>query len=203
MGHPLAAWAGQNQFVAGFDLGSGGMGYIRESTVPGERRSTLSYVPYRLKCGRWIHMMDLVPDRLNPKLFKMLGMSEEDFFGPKDKHTPDGAHLRKATAVLDEALSQKTYAEWEPIFKQYDIWHAKVNRFEEMWDDEQANAVGTYVTAPGVRHRLVGLPILMGASPGQPQGRAPLYGEHSSSVLEQFGVTAAEDKELRRKGVVE
>jgi len=202
IGHPLAASAGGNKFITGPLSESGGMGFIRETTELGERRTSISYFPFRMKCGQWIHLMDLVPDRLNPKLFKMLGVTEEEIMGPPSTHTVEGDHLKLATAKIDKLLGEKTWAEWKPLFLKFDVWHAVINRFEDMWDDEQANAVGAFVTHPDVRHKLVGAPILMSAQEAAPKGRAPGYGEHSSEVLKEAGVSPEEEKTLREKGIV-
>ena len=37
------------------------------------------------------------------------------------------------------------------------MWHAPVNRFEDMLDDGQANDVGAFVEVPGVSHKLIAL----------------------------------------------
>ncbi len=34
-------------------------------------------------------------------------------------------------------MATKSYAEWHAIFDAHDVWHAPVNRFEEMLDDKQ------------------------------------------------------------------
>ena len=39
----------------------------------------------------------------------------------------------------------------------HDVWHAPVNRFEDMLDDGQANDVGAFVEVPGVSHKLIAL----------------------------------------------
>uniref|UniRef100_A0A7S1RWP7 Formyl-CoA transferase n=1 Tax=Alexandrium catenella TaxID=2925 RepID=A0A7S1RWP7_ALECA len=201
--HPMAASAGSNKFVTGPLSESGGMGWIRETTELGERRTSISYFPFRMKCGQWIHMMDLVPERANPKIFKALGLTELEVMGPPETHTPDGMHLKRATAIIDKALSTKTWAEWKPIFAEHDVWHAVINKFENMWDDEQANANGAFVGHPDIRHKVVGVPILLSAHKAEPQGRAPGLGEHSSEVLREAGFSQEEERQLREKGVVE
>merc|ERR1712060_1009114 len=112
-------------------------------------------------------------------------------------------YLKKATAVIDSVLATKTWAEWKPIFLEHDVWHAVINKFENMWDDEQARANGAFVTHLDIRHPLVGVPILLSAHKAEPKGRAPGLGEHTSGVLKEFGYTPEEEKELRKNRVVE
>eukprot|EP00930_Biecheleria_cincta_P088819 TRINITY_DN78074_c0_g1_i1.p1 TRINITY_DN78074_c0_g1~~TRINITY_DN78074_c0_g1_i1.p1 ORF type:complete len:449 (+),score=73.92 TRINITY_DN78074_c0_g1_i1:55-1401(+) len=200
--HPVCAAAGGNKFITGPIQEAGGMGYIREPTVLGQRRTSISYVPFRCKCGQWIHMMDLVPDRLNPKIFKAFGITELDVFGPPETHTKTGEHMKKGTAVIDKIMGTKTWAEWKPIFEKNDIWHAVINKFENMLDDEQAQANGALVHHPDIRHPLIGLPVLLSAHTAEPAGRAPIFGEHTSDVLRDHGFTAAEEAELRKKKVI-
>lgn len=200
--HPIAASGGGNKFITGPIHEAGGMGYIRESTVLSERRTTISYVPFRCKCGQWIHMMDLVPDRLLPKLYRALGVTEQEVFGPPDTHTKDGLHMKKATSLVDKLMATKTWAEWKPIFEEHDIWHAVINKFENMFDDEQAKANGALVHHPDVRHPLVGVPILLSAHKAEPAGRAPIYGEHTSTILREYGFSQAEEDGFRKNKAI-
>lgn len=147
-------------------------------------------------------MMDLVIDRLIPKLCKAFNITEEDIWGKPEDRSPDGAHLRKATSLIDSIMAQKTWAEWKPIFDKYDIWHAVMNKFENMWDDPQANANGALVQHPDIRHPLVGVPILMSAHTAVPQGRAPKLGEHTSSILKEYGFSPQEEEAFRKGKVV-
>lgn len=201
--HPIVASAGRNAFITGPISEAGGMGFIRETTKPGERRTNISYVPFRMKCGTWVHMMDLVPERFLPKFFKMLDVTEEEILGSTGHGDAEGEHLKKATEKIDKILAQKTWAEWKPLFVQHDVWHAVCNTFENVMDDEQAKAANAFVRHPDIRHPVIGVPILMSAHTAEPKGRAPGVGEHSSEVLREVGFSDVEESALREKGVVE
>lgn len=201
--HPMAASAGRNAFITGPISKAGGMGMIRETTQLGERRTSMNYVPFRMKCGTWVHMMDLVIDRFLPKLFRMLGVREEDILGPLDQRDPEGVYLKEATTKIDNILATKTWAEWRPLFLEHDVWHAVCNKFEDVWDDEQAKANGAFVHHPDIRHPVVGVPILMSAHQAEPRGRAPGFGEHTSEVLREVGFSTTDEAALREKGIVE
>jgi hypothetical protein len=202
-------------FIAGQRVGLGGAG-IRETTEPGQRRTTITYFPFKAKCGQWVQFMDLVPQRGLPKLLKALGLTWEEVLGDAAKGRtfpetlikyssldPEGGWLRKASAIVDKMFASKTWAEWHPIFMEHDVWHAVIQKFEDVWNDLQAKANGTFTSAPDVRHPIVAVPIKLSASRTEPRSRAPKYGEHTSDILKEFGFTGDQEKHLRSIGAIE
>ncbi len=78
-----------------------------------------------------------------------------------------------------------------------------MNRFGDMLEDEQAAAAGSFVEAPGVRHKLVGSPVLLSAVDATPLAGPARHGEHTERVLgELLGCSAEELAGLREEGLV-
>merc|ERR1711920_417426 len=94
-----------------------------------------------------------------------------------------------ATAVADKVIASKTYDEWHSLFVKKDVWHVRINRFEDMWEDEQATQSGIFVQVPGVQHKLLGNPVLFSAVQHTPSAGAPSFGQHSSIVLREHDIT--------------
>merc|ERR1712150_292760 len=95
-----------------------------------------------------------------------------------------------------------TYEEWHDHFEKKDVWHVRVNRFESMWENEQAVKSGVFVQAPGAQHKLLGNPVLLSAAHQKPVAGAPAFGQHSSVVLREYGITPQEEAQLREEGIV-
>ena len=60
-----------------------------------------------------------------------------------------------STFVANTSFSDLSFVGGEE--EAHDVWHAPVNRFEDMLDDGQANDVGAFVEVPGVSHKLIAL----------------------------------------------
>merc|ERR1711966_76191 len=109
-----------------------------------------------------------------PKMHLALGVSPETLWGT-DMRNIDWA---AANRVADAIFAQKTLEEWEPILREHDVWYTPVRRFEDQCDPEsparqQAQAVGSYVQAPGIsRHDLLATPVQLSSMPAKPRAQA-------------------------------
>lgn len=197
--HPIASLAGGNQWATM----TGDFGGIREPTDKGKRRTLVSDADFQCKDGEWVQLLGLDLRKHFPKLLKATGIDASKIFGSREKKKAGvPTDWRAATAAMDEVIATKSYAEWHKIFQEHDVWHVRVHRFEEMLEDEQALQSGIFVDAPGVRHRLVGSPVLLSDSKAQPRAGAPALGEHTAAVLREHGYTAEDEKKLRQEGIV-
>jgi crotonobetainyl-CoA:carnitine CoA-transferase CaiB-like acyl-CoA transferase len=80
-----------------------------------------------------------------------------------------------------------------------------VQSFAEVVRDPQAQAAGALIDAPargGATSRTVATPIGFDGAPVEPQGPAPLLGEHTDEVLREVGVDDATLARLRAEGVL-
>jgi crotonobetainyl-CoA:carnitine CoA-transferase CaiB-like acyl-CoA transferase len=106
---------------------------------------------------------------------------------------------------MAEKLEQKTFAEWAPIFEEYDVPGEKIYGVIEAINHPQAGA-NNYAQPVQYPDRVVNFP----APPIQistlfdpaPRTVAPKIGEHSREVLTQYGFSADEIETLIAGGAV-
>ena len=79
----------------------------------------------------------------------------------------------------------------------------KINRFNDMLTDEQANAADCFVEVPGARHKVVGTPFIMSKADSNPMKGAPQYGADTVNVMKHLlGKTDEEVKKLKEKKIL-
>jgi len=194
--HPLTAWAGGN----GWGTGAMNTGGVRGTTKVGERVTLVSDAVYRCKDGIWVQLLGIDIGRHIGKVLRALRLRREDLT-PGSKSW-DEVDWRLATQAVDRVMATRTYDEWHEVFMKYDVWHVRVNRFEDMFEDEQAVASGTFVQPPGVQHKLLACPVQLGAAREGPTAGAPALGQHTAEVLREHGISGEEEEQLRRDGIV-
>jgi formyl-CoA transferase/CoA:oxalate CoA-transferase len=108
--------------------------------------------------------------------------------------------------VLDEAIRQRTGAEWVARLQSAGIPASLVRNFQEVSEHAQSAIRGMFPTldhATAGLHRVTGTPIKLSATPGAPGAPAPLLGEHTAQTLEQLlGLDAASLNDLAARGVI-
>jgi crotonobetainyl-CoA:carnitine CoA-transferase CaiB-like acyl-CoA transferase len=174
-------------------------GGIRETTELGQRRTPITNAPFRCSDDRWIQLMGLEQARHLPATLKALGLNDRDIRLTDENGKQD---WRRATIVADNIFLTKTSEEWGRVLTKHGVWWKKINRFDEMFDDDQANQAGSFVQVPGVRHKLVGNPVIMSAANHIPTKGAPKFGEDTIDVLGSLGCSPSEMKELKKLGVI-
>jgi crotonobetainyl-CoA:carnitine CoA-transferase CaiB-like acyl-CoA transferase len=112
------------------------------------------------------------------------------------------AQRDRLTAVLDEALGQRTTAEWieamggaVPCAPVYDLRQALDNPFHH---EREGVQLLDHPDHPGMK--LVASPIRMGAT--VPARAAPKLGQDTADVLEELGYDQAAIEDLRQRGVI-
>jgi len=205
LGQPLVAYMGGNNWATGVSYkGEPAKWGIRGTTEIGQRHTFITKAPYKCKDGTWIQLLGNDIWRHMPKMYKFLGVSEDTLLGP-NKRNPDWAG---ANRIVDAIFAQKTYAEWQPILREHDIWYKPVHKFEDQRDPEspayrQARAVGSYAEAPEVsRHDLMATPVKLSGMTATPRAKAPIFGQHTDSVLSQLGIPPEQIEKLKSAGVV-
>jgi crotonobetainyl-CoA:carnitine CoA-transferase CaiB-like acyl-CoA transferase len=199
LANPLMSLAGGNgDGVGGFEQ--------REPTTVGGRRTRLTSAFYRCKDGIWIQLLGMEVGRHMERTIEALGISAESLFG-KDGWRNPNVDWVAATKVVDGVIGQRTYAEWSAIFSKHDVWHTPINRYEDQLDPnsrahQQSRQAGSFVTAPGVRHELLGNPVLLSAHKAAPRGPAPGFGEHTDLILAEIGYDQKHIESLKMEGLV-
>ena len=81
---------------------------------------------------------------------------------------------RELITLMDLTFKEKTFTQWEAVFRANDVWHCRVNRIEDVTKDVQANAIASFASPPGLEEqfRLLGSPVqLSGSDQHGPQVR--------------------------------
>eukprot|EP00747_Dinoflagellata_sp_TGD_P167696 gnl/TRDRNA2_/TRDRNA2_192584_c0_seq1.p1 gnl/TRDRNA2_/TRDRNA2_192584_c0~~gnl/TRDRNA2_/TRDRNA2_192584_c0_seq1.p1 ORF type:complete len:450 (-),score=67.64 gnl/TRDRNA2_/TRDRNA2_192584_c0_seq1:73-1245(-) len=194
--HPLSMYAGGN----GWGTSKMNTGGIRGTAKLGQRSTLLTDACYVCKDGVWVQLLGVDIGKHMKKTLKALGLSRQDLTpGSKSWEDVDWQH---ATTVIDRVVASRTYDEWHSHFVENDVWHTRVNRFEDMFEDPQAKQSGVFVDAPGVQHKLLGSPVLLSSATQRPSAGVPGFGEHTTEVLSEIGIAEGEVAQLRKDGIV-
>lgn len=139
LSHALSQFAGGTSWANSKSGEGTATGGIRETTELGQRRTPITNAPFRCKDDRWIQLMGLEQARHLPATLKALGLKNEDI---ELKNTEGKQDWRRATIVCDKIFLTKTADEWGEILSQHGVWWKRINRFDEMFEDDQANQAG-------------------------------------------------------------
>jgi crotonobetainyl-CoA:carnitine CoA-transferase CaiB-like acyl-CoA transferase len=107
--------------------------------------------------------------------------------------------------LLDEAFSKKTRAEWQQIFREVKMRCDPCLTYDEVCAHPQlqANEMLTSVNHPTRGEvKMLGLPVKLRKTPGQPQGPSPLLGQHTEEILLDLGYSPREITDLETAGVI-
>ncbi|MEM6622372.1 MAG: CoA transferase [Pseudomonadota bacterium] len=156
--------------------------------------------PYPTKDG-FVAVLPYI-DKHWEKMLKLIGREEvmaEDWF---QSVTTRSARVRDLYQMVDEAMPSKTTDEWLALFKEADIPCGIVNTLDSLFEDPHLTATGAWESHD---HPVEG-PLKIMRHPiafdmeTQPEGHAPLHGEHTREVLAEVGHTDAEIDALLANG---
>ncbi len=114
-------------------------------------------------------------------------------------------NLKELEAVLTPIFKTRTKAEWLARMDKAGLPAGPVMDVTEMFDDPHAQARDMI---PTVEHsklgpvRTLGLPIKLSETPGHVAHGAPLFGEHTSEILGEYGFSDADVSALVDEGAV-
>jgi len=161
---------------------------------------------FRTADGRWLWLQVMVPEDNWDALLRALDAEWIDD-DPRFRGG-DSAKLRAARAplieLLDEIFRDRPLAEWEKRLAEHGITWAPVRSLEETINDPAIRASGAFVevSSGSSTHLSVNTPCSFEGFPSRPATTAPLIGEHTAGVLQDYGFTAAEIDELYACGAV-
>ncbi len=158
------------------------------------------YAVYETKDGRFITL-----GALEQKFWVNFcrAIEREDLAGKQfdDSSAPSGT-----TRQVADIFKRKTLAEWLERLRRYDICVGPVNTIEEVFRDPQVlhrNMLFETEHPTEGKLKQIGTPIkFSGDDGGVERLPAPLLGEHTESVLSEFGFASDEIKRFRQAGVV-
>jgi len=139
-----------------------------------------------------------------PTLSRVLGipnLTEDPRFDTFWKRVNNRAEM---DAVIEEALSKKTTAEWMELMEKADLWASPVNTFPQAFTDPQVlhNDMVVTVDSPVGPLKMPGFPYKLSRTPAQVRLPPPLLGQHTEEILRTVGYTAEEIQALREAEVI-
>ncbi len=156
------------------------------------------YRPYECADG-WVTL-----GALEPKFFRAWceGVGREDLI--EKQFEPPGS---EAHAEIERVFAQRTRAGWQEFASEFDCCLEPVLDLGEALDSElvRAREMVVEIDQPGAGSpvRLLGVPIKMSATPGDPRRRpGPTLGEHTAEVLREGGFSEEEIRGLEKSGAV-
>ena len=162
---------------------------------------------YRCADDKWISLAMLQPDRYWKDFCEVVGKAEliEDprFAEVKIR----GKNSAALVAIFDEVFATRPRHEWMRVLKgRGDFIYTIVNSVTDLPDDPQVRA-NDYVVDydhPALGNlTLLGMPVKLSVTPGEPRGHAPELGEHTELLLtEMLGYSWDDVARLREANVI-
>lgn len=107
-------------------------------------------------------------------------------------------HIDELYALVEECLVERPTDEWLALFEQHHIPAMPVHDMESLFDDEHLHAVALFEK---VEHPTEGslvqarLPWIFSRTPGGSLPPAPALGQHTTAVMDEFGLVTGDDAE--------
>jgi crotonobetainyl-CoA:carnitine CoA-transferase CaiB-like acyl-CoA transferase len=162
---------------------------------------------YKCADSLWICLGMLQTDRYWKDFCVALGISELIDDPRFDSMKTRGKNHRELVAILDKVFATKPRAEWMKILKEGgDFIYTIVNTISDLPDDPQVianNYIVDYDHQGFGKTKLVGVPVILSETPGNPRGRAPELGESTEMILtEKLGYSWDDVAKLRDEGAI-
>jgi crotonobetainyl-CoA:carnitine CoA-transferase CaiB-like acyl-CoA transferase len=162
---------------------------------------------YRCADDKWISLAMLQPDRYWKNFCEVVGkpeLVEDPRFAEAKVRGKNSAAL---VAIFDEVFAARPRDEWMRVLKgRGDFIYTIVNSVSDLPDDPQVRANGYVVEYdhPALGNlTLLGMPVKLSATPGEPRGHAPELGEHTELLLtEMLGYSWDDIARLREAKVI-
>jgi crotonobetainyl-CoA:carnitine CoA-transferase CaiB-like acyl-CoA transferase len=162
---------------------------------------------YQCADGKWFSLAMLQPDRYWKDFCAAIGRKELET-DPRFAETKTrGKNSAALIAILDEVFAARPRDEWMKTLKAGgDFIYTIVNSVSDLPDDPQVRAnnyVVDYEHPQAGPVTLLGMPVKLSATPGEPRGHAPELGEHTELLLtEMLGYSWDDVARLREANVI-
>lgn len=149
---------------------------------------------------RWFMLALVREEKLWPRLADAIGKAEllnDPRFSSMDQRH---AHSVELVRILDEIFATKSWVEWEPRLREREITYAVVDRLQDVPNDPQMLASGTFRALQDPRagaDKVVDSPIWVEGAEKVDVRLAPSLGEHTEEVLREAGYDADTITRLR------
>lgn len=145
-------------------------------------------------------------DKLFEKLCKVIdqpGLAQDSRFATNAMRTQN---VRQLKELLDAAFVHKTVDEWLQVMEDAGIPCGPINTMDRVVKNPQIAArdmlVGTEHPVAGMV-KMAGIPIKLSDTPGAVEQPAPLLGQHTEEILQEFlGLSVQEINKLRENKVI-
>ena len=162
---------------------------------------------YRCADDKWLCLGMLQPDRYWKDLCTTLGRAdliEDPRFAEMRERGRNAAEVIK---IFDGIFATRTRDEWMRALKAGgDFIYTVVNSVSDLPEDPQVKAndyVVDYEHPELGATRLLGMPVKLSETPGDPRGHAPELGEHTESIMTgMLGFTWDDIARLREANVI-
>lgn len=162
---------------------------------------------YECGDGKWICLAMLQSDRYWPDFCKAMGV-EEFVADPRFATLRDRAKNCEAIiSIFDQRFASKPRDEWMQILKNGgDFIYTVVNTINELPDDPQMienDYIVNYDHPAWGPTQVVGVPVRLSKTPGNPKAPAPEFGEHTEQILiDMLGYSWEDIGRLREEEVI-
>ncbi len=185
---------------------SGFAKYLADGDMPyklGRSYEAPPFGPFRAKDGDVLTIFGTGP--LWPAFCKVVGV--EHLINDPKFNTDEARRENREEigAILDEAFSQKTRAEWAQLFRDAKMRCDPCLTYKEICEHPQVAANGMITS---VKHpergevKMLNLPVKLKGTPGKVQGPSPRLGEHTEEILLKLGYQAKDIAEMEKQGVI-
>jgi len=159
------------------------------------------FAPYQaIHCADGYITLGTANDRLFRRFCDLLAHPEwatDPQFADNQTRLENQAEL---AAQIEAVTGQQPRAHWIALFDANEIPCGPINNYEQVFADPHiaAREMAVDVEHPTLgRMRALGSAIKMSDTPTNPRRRAPMLGEHTEAVLEEYGFSAEEIAALR------
>ena len=162
---------------------------------------------YKCGDGKWICLAMPQQDRYWPDFCTVMGVPEVEKDTRFDTMAKRAENAKEMIAVFDTAFASQPRDAWMKALKEGgDFIYTVVNEIADLPNDEQmiANEYIVDYDHPRIgKTKVVGVPVRLSETPGDPKGMAPEFGEHTERILtELLGYSWEKVAELREAEVI-
>ncbi len=146
---------------------------------------------YAASDGQWFFLIGLETMRHLPSVCHAIGqpdlLNDEDFASAAAARD-NGPRL---VAILSEAFGREPLAYWRQRFSEHDVWWAPCQTMEQVMDDPQAAALGSFHRTlgpddPREAMHTVASPVWFDRQGAPPPRPVPALGQHTEEVLREL-----------------
>jgi len=164
------------------------------------------FAPYQaIRCADGYITLGTANDRLFKRLCDLLGHPEW-LADPQFAENPARVKNQAALAArIEEVTAKAPASHWLALLEQNEIPCGPINDYARVFTNPQvvAREMAVDVDHPALgRIKALGSPIKLSSTPTNPARRAPLFGEHTTAVLVDYGFSVEEIALLRKAGAI-